>query len=490
MAEIKDSYDAVVVGAGIAGLTCGAILAKNRRGVLVIEQSARPGGYCSSFEHAGYTFDRGLRFLTGCELGGAIYGALDELGLRDNIDFIKMKPSIRLIGSDYDFRMSAGEDLEDKLIELFPMEAPAIRRFTAECRRVASESERMSRKSPELMSIWQKLVFAIAFLFRYRRTVGYGRKSWQQVVEGFFEDPGLRAIALSIFSYFDPGVAARLPMMILGVTEDFYYPRGGAQALADVLADGVQRYDGDLALNTMVDSILIEDGRAGGVKLSDGRELKARHVISNVDARQTFLKLVGEEHLKPKFARDLNKARLSGSAFVVSLGVSLNLRAMGFDGANIVYNPSDDLDELFGADPAKCTVSINIHSILEPSQAPDSTTAVQLTAMLPYDTVEDWAAAEGAIADALIASAEKVIPRLSQHVICKHISSPLAFEQSTLNSRGASSGWYSAPGSKRRSQKTPIKNLYQAGQWTFPGEGVPAVVTSGRNAAQLVLRRK
>jgi len=490
MAEIKDSYDAVVIGAGMAGLTCGAILAKNGRSVLVIEQSARPGGYCSSFEHAGYTFDRGLRFLTGCELGGAIYGALDELGLRDNIDFIKMKPSIRLIGSDYDFRMSSGEDLGDKLIELFPTEAATIRRFIAECHAVASESERMSRKSPELMSIWQKIASRIASVFRYRSMRRYGRKSWQQVVEGFFEDPKLRAITLSILSYFDPGVMARLPMMILGVREDFYYPRGGAQALADVLADGVQRYNGDLALNTMVDSILIKGGRAGGVKLSDGREVTARHVVSNVDARQTFLKLVGEGLIKPRFARRLNEARLSSSAFVASLGVSLNLRAMGFDGANIIYNPSDDIGELFGADPAKCTVSINIHSILEPSQAPDSTTAVQLTAMLPYDTVEDWTAAEGAIADALIASAEKVIPRLSQHVICKHISSPLAFERSTLNSRGASSGWYSAPGSKRRSQKTPIKNLYQAGQWTFPGEGVPAVVTSGRNAAQLVLRRK
>ncbi|NQT48139.1 MAG: NAD(P)/FAD-dependent oxidoreductase [Chloroflexi bacterium] len=490
MAKMKDSYDAVVIGAGMAGLTCGALLAKRGQSVLVVERNARPGGYCSAFEHRGYTFDRGLRFLSGCELGGDIYRALEELGLRDHIDFVKMSPLIRVTGANYDFRIASVEALEDKLIEMFPAETPAIRQFAGECRRVAVDMQKLSGKSPDLIGLWRKIFLAVTFPFSYRGAAVYRRKPWRQVVEAYFRDTKLRSVILSLFSWFDPDVMAALPMMVLGAREDFYFPKGGGQALAGVLADGVQNYRGDLALDTAVERILVEDGRAVGVQLGDGSQVKARCIVSSVDAKQTFFRLVGEEHISRRFARKLNEARFSRSAFVVSLGVSLNLRAMGFDGANIVCNPSDDADELFGNDPAKCTVNINVHSILEQWRAPDSTTSVQLTALFPYDAVEDWTAAEETVADTLIATAENIIPRLSDHVISRHVMSPLSFEQITLNSQGAASGWYRAPRSKPRGQKTPIRNLYQAGQWVFPGDGVAATVTSGRYAAELVMREK
>lgn len=93
-----------------------------------------------------------------------------------------------------------------------------------------------------------------------------------------------------------------------------------------------------------------------------------------------------------------------------------------------------------------------------------------------------------ALADKLIAAAEEIIPQLSKHIVYKDIATPLTFERYTLNSEGALHGWFPAPGAKLRSQKTPIKNLYQAGHWTFPGGGIFAVALSGRNAAQLVLK--
>ena len=487
MAELKDSYDAVVIGAGIGGLTCGALLARNRRSVLVAEQSSKPGGCCASFEHGGYIFDNGICYLIGCEPGGAIYEILEELELRQKIELVKMEPAIRIIGGDYELRISSAESLEDRLVKLFPMEAMAIRKFVAECRATTTEIERFSKKSLDLMNIWQKMAFMITFLFRYRRMMKYVRKSWQEVVASFFEDAKLRAIVLSTYPYNGLGAMAGV-MMVLGNMDGFYYPKGGLQALADLLKDGLREYGGDLALDTMVNKIIIEGDRAAGVELSDGRRVKARYVVSNVDAKQTFLKLVGGERLSLKFRRGLDESPLSPSAFIVSLGVRLNLKAMGFEGVYNIYNPSNDIGELFGIDPEKCIVSINMHSIIDPSQAPGSNTTVQLVAMLPYHVVKDWKAAEEAIADKLIASAEKFIPRLSKHIICKHIISPLTFEQSTLNSQGAILGWQLTPGGKRRSQKTPIKNLYQAGHWTFPGGGVSQVVTSGRNAAQLVLR--
>jgi len=252
--DIKDNYDVVVIGGGIGGLTCGALLAMNRMSVLVAEQGSKPGGCCSSFEHKGYIFDNGLSCLIGYEFDGAIYETLIELGLISNIEFINMEPAIRIIGSDYDLRISSASSLEDKLVELFPMEAGAIREFMAECKAMAAEMKRLSKTSLDLVNFWHKILFYITFLFKYGRMRKYGGKSWQEVITSHFEDVKLRAIFLSA-TPLDPRTMAPLSMMILGTNEGFYYPKGGAQALADTLAEGLRKYDGDLALNTMVDKI-------------------------------------------------------------------------------------------------------------------------------------------------------------------------------------------------------------------------------------------
>lgn len=485
--DMRDGYDAVVIGAGIGGLTCGALLAKSGLSVLVADRNSKPGGYCTSFQHDGFSFDNGLCYLLGCEPRGVIHETLEELALRQNLELVKMDPALRIIGSSYDLRISSAESM-DSLTDLFPMEALAIRKFVVECRATATQAQILLDKSLDLMNIWQKLALMSAFPFRYRKMMKYMTKSCQEMVASFFKNPKLRAIALSSYPYNGTGAVALMIMALLGNTERLYYPKGGFQALANLLTEGVRKYGGDIALDTMVSRILIKDDRAVGVELSDGTEVKARHVVSNVDATQTFLKLVGEERLTSKLKKELATAQLSPPGFVVSLGVNLNLKAMGFDEGLIIYNPSDDIGELFGTDLEKCIVSITMHSNLDPAQAPDNATAVELLAVLPYDLVEDWGTEEESVADKLIASAGKVIPGLSDHIVCKHIVSPFAFEQSTLNSQGVMMGWQSVPGTRLRSQKTPIKNLYQAGQWTFAGGGLTTVVASGRNAAQLVLR--
>ena len=115
------------------------------------------------------------------------------------------------------------------------------------------------------------------------------------------------------------------------------------------------------------------------------------------------------------------------------------------------------------ADLEKHPINIVMHSLRDPSRAPSGRNCLGLEAWVPYNYVEDWKVEEEAIADKLIAKAEKVIPGLKERIAFKAIFSPLTYEQNTLSSQGAI-GWYPTPGSKPRSQKTPIKNLLQAGQ--------------------------
>jgi len=492
MSSINGSYDVIVVGAGMGGLTCGALLAKRGRSVLIVEQSSKPGGCCTSFEHEGFTFDYGVDSLKGCEEGGAIYQTLEDLGSRDEIELIKVEPAKRIIGGDYDIKIFSSESFEDRLVEIFPMDSDDLHKFMKKCRRVARGMDKMNQEtSPDLRSTWQEIWFWLRFFFGYGKYKEYRQTSSGEVVAAMLDEPKLRAIVQSVAPHFEPGTMANLLMWALSSNEGTYYPRGGMQALAQLLAEGLTKRDGVLALNTTVNQILIEGDRATGVELADGRQVRSQYVISNAAARQTFLKLIGEANLTPDFVKDLDESQVTSAPFLVSLGIDLDLETRGFDAAGIVYNPSNKVEELFGTDPEDCLIRITMHSLRDSTQAPTSMSTVQLMAMLPYDYAEDWEAAKESIADKLIASAERIIPELKGHIVCKHVLTPLSHEHNTMNSRGALMGWYPAPDSKERGQNTPFRNLYQAGHWTFPffpGGGVAAAVASGRNAVELVLK--
>lgn len=494
----KDKYDVIIIGAGMGGLTCGALLAKEGLSALVVEQHSIPGGCCTSFQRKGFTFDVGTDLLVGAERGGMLFNVLEELGLKDDIEFIELAPLTKIIGSNYNIPLTPLEGLAEELKRMFPSEKTGIEAFVRDCKGIASEIMALAEPAPDLLGFGGKMGLMIKFLFKSPKMRRYGGRSYRQALVTSFKEPRLRAILGSLLPY-DPGWAATEPMKVGGFSA-FQYPKGGAQALANVFAKGMTKHGGELLLKAMVTRILVQDGKAAGVELADGTRVSSRYVVSNADARQTFLKLVGEHHLNPRFVKELKETRLTEPVFIVSLGVDMDLKAKGFDGTTIVYNRSDDIDNLWSADPDKCSLWIMMHSLRDPSQAPVGMATVQLMTPFPYNYMGYWkreqdgtrgkeyAELKETLADRLISSAEEVIPQISKHVVCKDVATPLTFERYTLNSEGASHGWFPVPGAKLRSQKTPIKNLYQAGHWTFPGFGIFAVVLSGRSAAQLVLK--
>ncbi len=111
--------------------------------------------------------------------------------------------------------------------------------------------------------------------------------------------------------------------------------------------------------------------------------------------------------------------------------------------------------------------------------------------MLPYNYTDDWGTIAEIVTNQLITSAENIIPELKEHIVSRHTITPRNHEQNTLNNQGASRGWSPLPGIKDKTQKTPIRNLFLAGHWTFsffPEGGIAAAVASGRDAADLVLK--
>jgi all-trans-retinol 13,14-reductase len=125
--DIKERYDVIVIGAGLGGLTCGALLAKNGFKTLVLEQHTAPGGYCTSFKRKGFTFDAAVHFLEGAGYGGFLYRILSGLEIENELEYHTMDPVYKVVYPDESIAIPA--DLNEYIALLsskFPAEKQGI----------------------------------------------------------------------------------------------------------------------------------------------------------------------------------------------------------------------------------------------------------------------------------------------------------------------------------------------------------------------------
>ena len=179
---IKDKYDVIVIGAGIGGLTCGAFLAKEGLSVLVVEQHSKPGGCCASFKRKGFTFDTGFDFFCGAERGGMFDNILNELELKDEIEFIELTLPSKITGSDYNIPFMPVEALADELKRMFPGESTGIDVFLQDCKAVTSEMMALMEPAPDLLGFGGKIGLMIKFLFKSPKMRRYSGKSIRQAL--------------------------------------------------------------------------------------------------------------------------------------------------------------------------------------------------------------------------------------------------------------------------------------------------------------------
>jgi phytoene dehydrogenase-like protein len=496
-------YDVTVIGAGMGGLTCGTLLAKEGLRVLICEQSSKPGGYCVNFKRNGFTFAPAVHYFNEFGPNSQMQEAFRTLGLPPEIEFCPQDPLRRIITPHFHLTLSTDIDqFERDLTQLFPKERLSIHAYIGELKRLVKNIEGLSIKSLDLISLKEKSQLLYKFIKR-PQLLRYRGKTGQEVLDSFFKDPLLKYLLTfgarkgsSIFSCASP--------IMWAMNGNFFYIKDKeVEALPKLFLRYYETYGGEISFNTLVKKIVIEKGKARGVQIEGGEEIQSRYVISNGDCHSTFQHLIGNHLLPDRFLRKLQEREISAPIFTLYLGVDLDLPQRGFDGALIHYypairkNPWEEKIDEEGFDIEKERMVIRMDSIKNPMLAPIGKHTVAIAAFAPYELFTQgghpsphYAEIKEEIVQKIIGITEKVIPGLSSHIIVRDASTPLTYERTTLNKHGATMGWYLSAKelSRIRSQKTPIANLYQAGHWTFPGGGIPMVIISGINAAKLVLR--
>jgi phytoene dehydrogenase-like protein len=479
-------HDAIVVGAGIGGLSAAALLARRGLKVLVLDHHYLPGGFCTSWpRYVGrgaarqtYIFDAGVHDVSGLGPNGAVRWLLKRLELEQRLDWRRMTQEYFLP----DLRIKVPHSAQvyvQQLGERFPASREALRAFFAEMEAVYREMLGEAPRTGGIPFRPATVDETLAYPQAHPHFMRWMNVPFTQMLDRYFTDASLKRVLRMLTGYLtdDPATltVGEIAPIFGYYFDGGYYPAGGSQAFADALVEAIETRGGEVRLRTPVRRIVVEGGRAVGVALADGRVERAAAVVSNADLRRTFLELVGAEHLPAPLVQQVRALRPSTSALCVYLGLD--------------YVP--DVEPVVMLHSEQGGMGIAIPSQVDANLAPPGHSALVLIALAPPDTENAWdRTAPGyrerkrAAGDALIARAEAVaLPGLRRHIVYRQEATPATVARYAWTTGGSiygpARGW-------RPHAKTPIAGLVLAGAGVFPGAGVEAVVMSGMIATDLV----
>ncbi len=481
--EPSAAYDAIVAGAGIGGLICANLLAKEGLRVLLVEQHYMVGGYCSTFRRKGFTFDASTHFYPLLGNPETITGKLlAELGIETR--WVRMDPVDTFHFPDGS-RFSVPADLEAYLSRVkaeFPHEAEALDRFFEAAR--------------------EAYLLGLLAYFRDRRTERferYRRMTVTEALDRWFRDRKLRLLLTADCPHWGspPSRTSFVfdSMLRLSYFLGNYYPVDGSQVFADELARRFEELGGHILMSTRVDKILVDHGRARGVEvettrgaLGGRRWIGAGAVISNCDLLQTLETMLGPEHVDPAELAAVRRLRPSFPCFLVHIGLR-DVPVAAIDAVQGYYWNRWDPD-LVGRGGMRCKVFAP--TVYEPKMAPAGGQIIILQKVLEMDYagVEDWPRHKREIEEYVLSHLEQVLPGSKSKVVVRLSASAKTAWRFTKNHAGAMLGWEMSPdqlGDDRPDNVGPVGGLYFVGHWTRPGGGITPVIISAQRVAGMVL---
>lgn len=474
---MSNKFDVIIIGSGIGGLVCGSFLAKAGKKVLIIEQHSQPGGYCTSFKYKGFIFDTAIPFLGSLRTSGRLKRIIISLGLNAKIKFIRFDPQATVIIPN---RTVFFKNDIKKTINQLQMQFP-------------EESENISAFFNLLKN--ENVIKDYLFL---------SKNTFQNILDKYFQDKELKIIfsVLLLSLGLLPSKISALAGSIFyreNVLDGGYYPVGGIQNFTNTFVDTYKEYGGKILLSSKVKKIIIKNNKALGIILPDNLKFESKYVVSNIDATQTFYKLIGRKYLKRKFLLKIERMKPSLSSFMVYLGLNKKLEPKFKIYNSAWYISEADLKKDFPDINKEEVMFINksflysVPSLYDNSLTPEGCECIKMRIPIPFKNKSYWERNKNRLMEVLIEGLKILIPNFSKYIVIKKCATPYDFYRFTLNTKGAAIGWsyiISQFGKNRLDPITPINNLFLVGHWTRPGAGVAAVAQSGYYAAKQILSKQ
>lgn len=526
-------WDAIVVGAGLGGLSSAAYLAATGQKVLLLERYTTLGGSSHVFRRRGsWEFDCGVHYVAECGPGGLVDQIFRGLGLDDRVQWLPMDADgfDRVVAPGFELATPVGWDAYlQNLLAAFPDERRAIRRFHSIMRKIGESGGR-----PDLGSVGD--------LARWAGRAGWAAPFMLIPYAATLTACGLSpraTLALSV----QCGALASSPLVLptaamAAFLQDYvgtgsFYPRGGGQVLAAAFAEVVTSHGGSIRTHSEVSRIVVEGGRVTGVRLADGEHLATSSVVSDADVIKTYTELVGLEHLPARLRRRIARWKMSQPLINGFFGVDLDLSDR--PNSNYFAIPSwDDATSLRslarlgsevgsgrghsgGADWARAMADrqpmfVQSSSRRDPSHlraAPPGHSTIEVQTITPshpalwghdgldvasgeYRESSAYTEIKKIVVDGMLDRMEQAFPGAASKVVLSELGTPATQTRFVNNTGGAPFGLQTRPtqiGPLRPTSTTPISGLYLAGTSTTWGPGTVGAMYSGVQAAAAVTGR-
>lgn len=526
----SETFDAVVVGSGIGGITAAAYLAAGGRRTLVLEAYDVIGGSTHVFRRAGkWEFDVGTHYLGDCGPDGVMPTILRGVGVDKSVTFTRLDDDgfDVIVLPDREIKVPLGWDnFRASLAEAFPGEEKAINHVTGVLEKLGRSLDHVT--TPRNLATQAKY-FAVAGL-----TATWAMRPLSHLLESVPMSSGLKAaLGVHYGTYSSPPtrtpITVHALMMHMFLTTGAWFPNGGGQVFSARLGEVVLANGGEIRTRTAVARILVEDGQVQGVELADGTRVLAPIVVSNADIKATYTKLIDAKHLKKRTLRRISKYRMSQPFFNTYLGLDVDLRETR-PVSNYFSLPTDEdvvslyrdlsqnrfnrpLDERLDEAMKRLPAFIHLASVKDPDNtrlSPAGCSTVQVMTMIPaepefwgltewpaegdtsYGEDPDYLRIKERVTDIMIQRLVDAIPEAEGHVVWREAATPFTQYRYTGSSDGTPYGLEMSInqfGPFRPGVGTEIDGLFLCGASYSWGSTIAGAMLSGLHAAGEILGR-
>ncbi len=483
-----DSFDAIVIGSGMGGLTAAVFLARAGRKVLVLEKHYEFGGFTHVFSRRDYEWDVGVHYLGDMVEPTSETARIFNLISGGKLQWAPMDEAYdRLIYPDRSYDLFAGKDkMKAQLKEWFPTETAAIDAYYELLPRMTGWRSKLYFAEKAL----PKPISAVLGGMMRRPWLKYSGKTTAVVLDGLTQDPKLRAVLTGQWG--DYGLPPKQSSFgIQAMVASHYrhgacYPVGGSAQFANTIIAELERLGGKVLLRAEVAEVLEENGRAKGVRMADGRCFFALNVISNAGFVNTMTKLLPEKlRLNPKQIADMGLEASVGHVCLY-IGLKKTAEELSLPKTNLWIYPGYDYDAqlanyLKNPDGPLPLTYISFPSAKDPdflNRFPGKST-IEIITVAPWDWYSEWEdgkwkkrgeeyeAKKEAISQRLLAELYKHMPSTQGHVDYYELSTPLSTKHFSNYPAGELYGLSHTPARFRQRKlgvRTPLKGLWMAGQ--------------------------
>ena len=486
-----ENTKALIIGGGIAGLCAGVYLRRNGFDTEILEMHTISGGLATAWKKGGFTFENCVHWLVGSKPGGDLNAEWREVFDIDRLEFYDTDVFQVVESGGQSVRIYTDPDrLEAELLAKAPEDAAPIKEFTGVIRKLMrfrfgdnpSDKPFLPR-----MAAFLKMFPLLPVFAKYRKftLADFARKFKNPLLRSFFEGglPGLSFIAIPFSLAWMAGGNAG-------------YPIGGSFKMIGLIEENYRKLGGKIRFKARVERILVENGRAAGVRLAGGEELRADVVLSAADGHATLFDMLEGKYLDDKYRKVYERYRPFPSYVQVSLGVNADLK--GEPGLLSVK-----LDSPLQVDPEtkEDTLAFRVFHY-DPTFAPAGGTAI-VCIVSTYDDAfwsglretdkKKYESEKKRLAKAVSAVVEKRFPKAKGKVKVVDVATPATIIRYTGNWHGSMEGWLMTPqtGIKTLPLVLPgLKDFYMAGQWISPGGGLPAGLMTGRMVSRRICKDK